>query len=108
MAARSMRWNSSTRSASPPPSIKVWGLQAVSKYARETCEFVNLYSKTRGLNRWIALVRVFDLLRERPEVIARKAKVPKGDKLKEFIASGYPLSHKGMVAICGRAPGPGA
>jgi hypothetical protein len=49
-----------------PTIVKVWGLQAVSKYARETCEFVNLYSKTRGLNRWIALTRVFDLLRIRP------------------------------------------
>jgi hypothetical protein len=39
-----------------------------SKYAREACEFVNLYSKWRGINRWPALVMVFDLLRERPEV----------------------------------------
>jgi len=46
-----------------PTIVKVWGLQAVSKYTRETCEFVNLYSKTRGLNRWIALTRFFDLLR---------------------------------------------
>jgi phosphoglycolate phosphatase-like HAD superfamily hydrolase len=80
-----------------PTIIKVWGLQAVSKYARETCEFVNLYSTTRGLNRWIALTRVFDLLRERPEVKARHADVPGGDKIKAFIASGYPLSHKGIV-----------
>jgi hypothetical protein len=34
-----------------PNTIKWWGLQAVSKYARETCLFVNLYSTTRGLNR---------------------------------------------------------
>ncbi len=89
-----------------PTIIKVWGLQAVSKYARETCEFVNLYSKTRGLNRWIALTRVFDLLRERPEIKARHAKVPQGDKLKEFIASGYPLSHKGMVQYAHDHPDP--
>lgn len=89
-----------------PTIVKVWGLQAVSKYTRETCEFVNLYSKTRGLNRWIALTRVFDLLRERPEVIARHAKVPKGDKLKEFIASGYPLSHNGIVEYASAHPDP--
>lgn len=89
-----------------PTIIKVWGLQAVSTYARETCEFVNLYSKTRGLNRWIALSRVFDLLRERPEVIARGAKVPKGDKIKEFIDSGYPLSHAGMVQYAAEHPDP--
>lgn len=89
-----------------PTIIKVWGLQAVSKYARETCEFVNLYSTTRGLNRWIALSRVFDLLRERPEVVARGAKVPKGDKIKEFIDSGYPLSHAGMVHYAADHPDP--
>ncbi len=89
-----------------PTIVKVWGLQAVSKFTRETCEFVNLYSRTRGLNRWIALTRVFDLLRERPEVIARNAKVPQGDKLKEFIASGYPLSHKGIVEYAAAHPDP--
>ena len=30
-----------------PNIINHWGLQAVSKYARETAEFVNLYSKWR-------------------------------------------------------------
>lgn len=89
-----------------PTIVRVWGLQAVSKYTRETCEFVNLYSKTRGLNRWIALSRVFDLLRERPEVTARGAKVPKGDKIKEFIDSGYPLSHAGMVQYAADHPDP--
>jgi phosphoglycolate phosphatase-like HAD superfamily hydrolase len=89
-----------------PVIVKVWGLQAVSKYARETCEFVNLYSRTRGLNRWIALSRVFDLLRERPEVVERNARVPQGDKIKEFIASGYPLSHKGMVQYAAAHPDP--
>jgi len=89
-----------------PSTIKVWGLQPISKYARETAEFVNLYSTTRGLNRWVALVRVFDLLRERDEVIARNAKVPKGDKIKEFIASGYPLSHKGLVEYAAQHPDP--
>jgi phosphoglycolate phosphatase-like HAD superfamily hydrolase len=59
-----------------PNTVKFWNLQAVSKYARETVEFVNLYSKSRGINRFPALVEVMDLLRERPEVIARNAKIP--------------------------------
>ena len=33
-----------------PMFIKHHGLQAVSKYAREVWEFVNLYSKNRGIN----------------------------------------------------------
>ncbi|MEE9562616.1 MAG: HAD family hydrolase, partial [Thermoanaerobaculia bacterium] len=37
-----------------PNIIKHWGLQPVSKYAREAAEFVNLYSQWRGTNRWPA------------------------------------------------------
>lgn len=69
-----------------PNIIKYWGLQPVSKYAREACEFVNLYSKWRGINRWPALVMVFDLLRERPEVIKRRATIPKAPRIREFMA----------------------
>src|SRR2546421_8657397 len=58
-----------------PMFIKHFELQAVSKYAREVWEFVNLYSKTRGANRFPALVRALNLLRERPQVAARKVQV---------------------------------
>ena len=81
-----------------PNIIKHWGLQAVSKYAREAVEFVNLYSKWRGTNRWPALVMVFDLLRERPEVVERHAEIPQAPKVREFIASGKPLSNDGLEA----------
>src|SRR4026209_590928 len=59
-----------------PMFIKHFELQAVSKYAREVWEFVNLYSKTRGANRFPALSRSLGLLRERSQVIARKIHVP--------------------------------
>ena len=81
-----------------PNIINSWDLQPVSKYAREAAEFVNLYSKWRGINRWPALVMVFDLLRERPEVIARAAKITEAKKLREFMASGQPLSDAGLKA----------
>ena len=57
-----------------PNIIKHWHLQAVSKYVRETAEFVNLYSQWRGINRWPALIKVFVLLAERKEVINRGVK----------------------------------
>lgn len=81
-----------------PSTIRVWGLQPVSKYARETAEWVNLYSRWRGANRWPALVKVFELLAERPEVKARGVKVPEGKALKAFIASGYSPSEAGLKA----------
>jgi phosphoglycolate phosphatase-like HAD superfamily hydrolase len=82
-----------------PNIIRCWGLQAVSKYAREAGEFVNLYSKWRGINRWPALVMVFDLLRKRPEVQKRHAAIPEAAKIREFIASGRPLSNDSLKAL---------
>jgi phosphoglycolate phosphatase-like HAD superfamily hydrolase len=81
-----------------PNIIKWWDLQPVSKYAREAAEFVNLYSKWRGINRWPALTMVFDLLRERREVIARGARITEAKKVREFMASGQPLSDAGLKA----------
>ncbi len=69
-----------------PAAIKHFGLQPVSKYAREAWEFVNLYSRHRGTNRFPALVSVVDLLRVRPEVIARHAAVPQLSALRQWIA----------------------
>jgi phosphoglycolate phosphatase-like HAD superfamily hydrolase len=53
---------------------------ARGQYAREAAEFVNLYSKSRGVNRFIGLVEQLDWLRRRPEVKARGVAVhhPKG------------------------------
>lgn len=90
-----------------PNIIKYWDLQAVSKYAREASEFVNLYSKWRGINRWPALVMVFDLLRERAEVQARKVTIPTAPTLRNFIANDdFPKSDSGLKAYMQQADGP--
>lgn len=59
-----------------PMFIKHFHLQAASRHAREAWEFVNLYSKHRGCNRFHALPMSLDLLRARPEVLARGVAVP--------------------------------
>jgi phosphoglycolate phosphatase-like HAD superfamily hydrolase len=69
-----------------PMFVKHFNLQPVSKYAREAWDFVNLYSKTRGVNRFPALSRALKLLRERPEVQARGVKIPDTTALDEWIA----------------------
>lgn len=81
-----------------PNIIRYWDLQPVSKYARECFEFVNLYSKWRGVNRWPALVKVMELLRERPEVVNRGAVIPQMEQVRAFIESGFPLSNSGLEA----------
>lgn len=76
-----------------PNNIQYWRLQAVSKYAREAAEFVNLYSKWRGINRFPALVMGFDLLREWDDVMKRDIAIPEAKELRKFIDSGRPLSN---------------
>ncbi len=90
-----------------PCCTEVWGLQAVARYAREAWDFVNLYSKERGCNRWLALKQVLDLTRERPEVKARPVKVSAGRAIQEFINaskapnSGIALSNEGLAKFIG-------
>ncbi len=68
-----------------PATVKHFDLQAASKYVRQAWDFVNLYSKQRGVNRFPALVSVLDLLRERKEVQARGVAVPELPRLRQWI-----------------------
>ena len=79
-----------------PNIIQYWNLQAVSKYAREAAEFVNLYSEWRGINRFPALTMVFDLLSERREVQQRQVEIPKAQAVRDFINSGLPLGNPAL------------
>src|SRR5688500_16021303 len=68
-----------------PAFVNHYKLQAVSKYAREAWEFVNLYSKTRGVNRFPAVMRCLELLAERKEVQARNVDVMQMQGLRDWI-----------------------
>ena len=68
-----------------PNIINHWELQGVSKYAREAAEFVNLYSKSRGINRFPALVETLEWLQKRPEVKARGVNIEIPQSLVEWI-----------------------
>jgi phosphoglycolate phosphatase-like HAD superfamily hydrolase len=81
-----------------PNIIRYWELQAISKYAREAAEFVNLYSKWRGTNRFPALTKTFDLLRDWPEPMRRGVKIPDVPTLEAWIHSGHPLGNPSLEA----------
>src|SRR3990172_7815694 len=85
-----------------PNFINHYGLQGVSKYAREAAEFVNLYSKSRGVNRFPALAEQLDWLRRRPEVKARGVNVVRPKGLVAWIATetklGNPALEKAVAA----------
>ena len=74
-----------------PAYIKHFGLQAVSKYAREAWEFTNLYSDKRGVHRLLALVRAMEVLSYRREVKERSFDVPDMKELKGYLAEGGAL-----------------
>ena len=79
-----------------PATVNVWGLQSVSRYAREAAEFVNLYSKTRGMNRFPAVVRTLELLGARKEAQERGYVCPDLTPLKKWIEETDSLSAKGI------------
>ena len=68
-----------------PNFVNFFGLQAVAKYAREAAEFTNLYSKTRGANRFPAYLLALELLEARAEVLARKVKIPRLQGVRDWV-----------------------
>src|SRR5262245_49607678 len=81
-----------------PNIIKHYSLAAVSKYAREAAEFVNLYSQWRGINRFPALVMTFDLLLDRPEVLGRHHPLPALPGLRSWVKRESKLSNPTLKA----------
>ncbi|MDA3808921.1 MAG: HAD hydrolase-like protein [Spirochaetaceae bacterium] len=61
------------------------GLQSISKIAREVWAFVNLYSRSRGINRFLALIEALDLLREREDVKERGVTIYELNGVREWI-----------------------
>ncbi len=77
-----------------PNFIKHLGLQPISKYAREACEFTNLYSKSRGANRFPAYLAALDLLEQRAEVRARNVVVPRWQGVRDWVTRETKLGTK--------------
>ena len=79
-----------------PNLIRFYELQKIQKYAREVWEFVNLYSKTRGLNRFLAVIKAFQLMAERPEIKARHMVLPDISPLVEWTNKESKLSNPAL------------
>lgn len=80
-----------------PNFIRFYELQKIQKYARETWEFVNLYSKTRGTNRFLAVVETFKFMAERPEIRARKMELPDTSPLIKWISEETKLGNNTLA-----------
>ena len=81
-----------------PNIIKFYGLAAVAKFARETAEFLNLYSKWRGINRFPGLVLLMDMLADRVEVLRRHPRLPALQSLRAWISAETRLSNPAPAA----------
>lgn len=68
-----------------PNIIRFLRLSAVSKYAREVAEFINLYSHWRGVNRFPGLALTLKMLSQRVEVRKRRFVVPQLVGLERWI-----------------------
>jgi len=88
-----------------PNTINHWNLQAISKYAREAAEYVNLYSKFRGINRFPALVEVIDLLSARAECLERGFVPPDIGSLRAWIAAESKLGNPALIEYVKNNPG---
>ncbi|MHC4248177.1 MAG: HAD family hydrolase [Planctomycetota bacterium] len=89
-----------------PNIVKVWRMQPVSKYTRAAAEFVNLYSKWRGINRFPAVVKVFDLVAEWPEAMRRNPKLPEIGALREWIEREGKLGNPALEAEVAKTKDP--
>lgn len=81
-----------------PNIINHYNLQAISKFAREAAEFVNLYSKSRGINRFPALIEALEWLQKRPEVIARNVKIEIPESLRNWVKTETKLGNPALEA----------
>ena len=89
-----------------PSIIRHWGLEACADALRACAEFVNLTSKTRGSNRFPALLHVFELLPDYPGARASGAKLPATDALRAYVQSGLPLGNPSLQAEVARTQDP--
>ncbi len=81
-----------------PLIIRYWSLEKCASQFRICAEFVNLYSKTRGSNRFPALLRTFELLHAYPGVSELGVELPRLEALRAYVNSGLPLGNPSLIA----------
>lgn len=84
-----------------PQAIESLRLQAIADEYRAVAERVNLYSQSRGKNRFEALATCLDYLRKEPKLAAG---VPDPTPIWTFVRSGRALSNDSFAAYLDTAP----
>jgi phosphoglycolate phosphatase-like HAD superfamily hydrolase len=89
-----------------PNIVHHYGLAALCRATREVAEFLNLYSRWRGTNRFPGLALTLDLLAERPEVARRGIELPSLDGLREWLTRETRLGNPALKAEVDRTGDP--
>lgn len=89
-----------------PLIIRFWRLERCEHEFRACAEFVNMYSKARGSNRFPALLRTFELLHAYPGISERNVTLPPLDAIRAYVGSGLPLGNPSLQAEAERSRDP--
>ncbi|MBU3110072.1 HAD hydrolase-like protein [Clostridium lacusfryxellense] len=76
-----------------PNMIKIWELESIAEDVTQVWNYVNLYSQWRGINRFLALVKVFELLKDKKTILAKKFELPDFKSLCEWTKKSDKLSN---------------
>ena len=85
--------------------VKYFGLASISRQVHQAWDFVNLYSTTRGTNRFKAILLVCDFLREMPLVQNMGVAVPELSYLREWSETETKLGNPALQSAIDNATG---
>jgi phosphoglycolate phosphatase-like HAD superfamily hydrolase len=85
--------------------VRYYGLAAISRQVHEVWDFVNLYSQTRGANRFKALLLVMDHLRKMPRVVRSGVAIPEMPALREWATKEKTLGNPRLKELIETATG---
>ena len=83
-----------------PVSIDVWNFHEIKDVVTEIAERINLYSKSRGVNRFPGLLMMFEELKE------KGYNVDDFSPFTAYINSGFPFSNAGLESYMKENPHP--
>ena len=79
--------------------IRVFGLASISHEVHEVWNFVNIYSSTRGTNRFKALILTFDYLREFDRVQSSNITLSHLNVLRAWVDTSKCLSNESLIQL---------
>jgi phosphoglycolate phosphatase-like HAD superfamily hydrolase len=89
-----------------PLVIRWWELDPVAALVHRKADQINLFSASRGGNRFPNLLLLFEALAAEPEVRLRQVALPDLAALRRFCKSGAALGNTALAAAAAREPDP--